>query len=169
MEYKQKCLPGDEPRINVTTEFVERNRLEISIDVARKIYRSELGFLDFSHDVAILFLPFDEIKCNLKEEYRIKIESGESTWQQVVSAMEAAQDFLDYMIFAWMKANNERGISAWRSISKLATWMRILSRSDVADVLEDLDNFDPYGKPALSRACEMLGIPAPDYITKGWA
>ena len=168
MEYKQKCLPGDEPRIHVTKEFVKRNHLEINLDTARKLYRKEPGFLDFAREIAMLFLPFDEIKHDLREEYRAKIESGEDAWPQVFSVMEAAQDFLDYMVFAWMKANDERGLSAWRSISKLATWMRILSRSDVADVLEDLDNFDPYGKPALSKACEMLGIHAPDYITKGW-
>ena len=165
-EYKLKCLPGNEPRIHVTDEFVKRNHLEINLDTARKLYRKEPGFLDFTREIAMLFLPFDEIKHDFQEEYRAKIESGEETWQQVFSAMEAAQDFLDYMVFAWMKANDERGISAWRSISKLSAWMRILSRSDVADVLEDQDNYVPYGKPALSKACEMLGISAPYYITK---
>jgi len=66
------------------------------------------------------------------------------------------------MVFAWMKAFDERGISASRSIAKLGAMMRVLNRPDVADVLEDNENYSMYGRPALRKACEMLNITCPD-------
>ena len=109
-------------------------------------------------------MPFEDVKDHLTEEFLEKIEKGEAKYVQITDVMEAVQDFLDYMVFAWMKANDERGISAGRSIIKLSAWMKILSRPDVADILNDDSLYAPYGKPALRKACDILGIEAPDYI-----
>lgn len=159
-----KCYEGDEPRINVTDEFVAKNNFKIDLDAARKIVSDEspiTDFFGFSIGVAVDYLPFEEAKKHLIEE---KWPELENTWKPITDVYEAAQDFLDYMVFAWMKAMDERGLSASRSVVKLAAWMHILSRPDVADILMDDGLYDPYGRPALRKACEVLGITFPDYL-----
>ena len=39
MNYEMKCLSGDEPRIEVTEEFVSKNKLSINIPEAQRIHR----------------------------------------------------------------------------------------------------------------------------------
>ena len=162
-EYEMKCCPGDEPRILVTEDFVERNKLSINKDAARAIIEIETVF-GFGRKIATRFLSFEEAKDQFSDEYVKAVESGKEKFHQVVDVNEATQDFLDYMVFAWMKANDERGLSAGRSIEKLSAWMEILGRKDISDVLNDEDLYPNYGKPALRKACEMLGIQCPDYI-----
>jgi len=164
--YKMKCFEGDEPRILVTEEFVKDNNLSINIDNVEKIMsEKEKDFFGFKTEVAIHFLPFDKVKKYYKDEFVKMVEEGkEEAPKQTTDVYEACQDFLDYMVFAWMKAMDERGHSASRSVLKLATWMRILNRTDVAEVLEDDNIYSPYGKPALIEACKMLGIKYPDYL-----
>ena len=131
----------------------------------KEFIENEDDFLGFSKDVAIYFVSFEEAKPLLKPEYVEKVVSGEKEFSPpITDVMEAAQDFLDYMVFAWMKAMDERGISASRSITKLASWMRILNRPDIAAILDDDDLYDPYGRPALRKACVELGITYPDYL-----
>lgn len=161
MSYEMKCYEGEEPRIEVTDEFVERNKLSINIGTAKRIMDEESVF-GFEQEVAYNYLSFEEVKPYLTEESIKNHESGKDAWRQITDVKEAAQDFLDYMVFAWMKTIGERGLSAGRSIAKLATWMRILGRDDVAEVLLDERLYAMYGRPALRMACEMLGIKCPD-------
>lgn len=164
MSYEMKCYPGDEPRIEVTEEFVKKNNFKIDFSVAKEVFNDKDDFFGFAQEVAYKFMPFEDAKYHLTKEFLEKIEKGEAKYVQITDVMEAVQDFLDYMVFAWMKANEERGISAGRSIIKLSAWMKILSRPDVADILNDDTLYAPYGKPALRKACDILGVEAPDYI-----
>lgn len=160
-----KCYSGDEPRIPVTDEFIARNRLKIDTEAAYKIIKTKTTLFAFAKEVALDYLPFEEVKDLYTEEAKEAFEKGDKSWHVVTDVREAAQDFLDYMVFAWMKANDERGISASRSIEKLSAWMKILSRPDVAEILEDESLYPMYGKPALRKACEVLGITeVPNYI-----
>lgn len=59
---------------------------------------------------------------------------------------------LYYMPFAWDKANNERGLSAGRSMDHYASWVWLLG-----DDLGDLTDYNFYGKDNLVRICEMYG------------
>lgn len=59
---------------------------------------------------------------------------------------------LDYMPFAWGKANDGRGISAGRSISRFMAWM-FLAGVD----LGDLSNYQFYGKDELRKICAHFG------------
>lgn len=164
MSYEMKCYPGYEPRIEVTEEFVKKNNFILDVEVAKTIFNEEDDFFGFAREVAYRFMPFEDAKDHLTEEFLEKIEKGEKKYVQITDVMEAVQDFLDYMVFAWMKAAEGKGISASRSIIKLSAWMQILSRPDVADILNDDSLYAPYGKPALRKACDILGIEAPDYI-----
>lgn len=165
MEYKMKCYSGNEPRIKVSQKFIETNRLSINVQAAKDImYRETSFFLDFECEVAIDFLPFKEGRYFFNKDYIRKVESGEVKHKYISDVKEGVQDFLDYMVFAWMKVMDERGLSAMRSIIKLSTWMEILNRKDIADILSDEKLYNPFGRPALKKACDELGIKYPDYL-----
>lgn len=165
MTYEMKCFPGDEDRIEVTQEFIKQNNFKIDKRAAERIMKLKTGdYFGFKSEVALQFLPFRKVKQFLCDDYVAKVEKEEVEFHQITDVMEAVQDFLDYMVFAWMKADEGKGLSASRSIDKLSAWMMILSRPDVAKILQDYSLYSPYGKPALRKACEILGINCPDYI-----
>ena len=164
MKYQMKCMEGDEPRIIVTPEFVSRNKLAIDYDAARNLMHRETDFLNFGREVAVDYLTFNECREFLKDEYIQKVKAGELEYKRISDVNEAAQDFLDYMVFAWTKAVDERGLSAERSIIKLSAWMEILSRKDVANILNNKRLYNPYGRRALKAACKELGIQYPKYL-----
>ena len=61
-------------------------------------------------------------------------------------------EMLEYMPFAWGKANNERGISAGRSMDHYTSWSWLLG-----DDFGDLSRYQYYGKDNLVRICEKYG------------
>ena len=63
-------------------------------------------------------------------------------------------EILDYMPFAWDKANNNRGISAGRSLDHMSAWLWLLGRNKAAD---EVLHYDMYGKPQLRAICEEFG------------
>ena len=160
-----KCCAGDAPRIEVTAEFIERNKLKLDIEVARDVFEHADDFFGAEAEVSYSFLPYDEVRDSFNDEYRKKVESGETEYHQITDIEEAAQDFLDYMVFAWMKARDERGLSAIRSIIKLGAWLKIMSQPGLAAVLKlAAESHDDYGKYALRTVCDMMGIECPDDI-----
>ena len=60
-EYPMKCLPGDEPRILVTKEFVEKNRLSINYAKAREILGNPSEAFDFDKEVALEFFTTEQV------------------------------------------------------------------------------------------------------------
>lgn len=155
-------------RILVTPEFIEKNNLKLRsqeeiLEKMKKI-TEEQASMDFSVEVIVYYLNWENIKPYLKEEYIEKVENGEEQFNFVTSIEECAQDFLDYMNFAWGKAENQRGISASRSIQKLSTWAWLMGREDISDVLQDDSLYNPYGAPALIKACNMLDISVPESL-----
>lgn len=66
---------------------------------------------------------------------------------------------LEYMPFAWEKANSCRGLSAARSIDHMAAWVFLLGESEqeLFEFIEDPDNYYHYGKPILERICQHFG------------
>jgi hypothetical protein len=90
----------------------------------------------------INFLSFENAKPHLKEDYVKEVEAGTKQWEQHTTVEKAAEEFLDYMKFAWGKAEDERGISASRSVQKLGMWLWIMNRDDLRRVIEDDDLYD---------------------------
>lgn len=163
-EFEIKCLQGNETRIVVTEDFIKNNNLSINKNEALRIMNEKNDIFGFSYEVAIDYITLNEAEKYLNKEALNKYKNGEEQWIQITDVFEATQDFLDYMVFAWQKAMGERGISACRSIIKLSTWMKILSRKDVADILNDKNQGNKYGRPALKKACDILGIKYPEYL-----
>lgn len=167
--YKIKTLIEPDERIPVTKEFIKKNKLSLrrsKEEILKQIEEHRNEMVDFWVAVLLDYVPFESVKHLLKEEALEKYESGECKWTVITDVEESVQDFLDYMVFAWRKAENMRGLSASRSINKLSCWAWLLGRDDVMEILEDDSLYNPYGAPALVKACKTLGIKVPNRIVK---
>ena len=82
-------------------------------------------------------------------------EATEDDWTMYPRDAESIKaEMLDYMPFAWDKANHCRGLSAHRSIDHMAGWLWLLGY-DAA--VEQISTYDRYGKPQLRAICEEFG------------
>lgn len=163
-EYEQKCYSGNHPRILVTQEFVNRNKLQLTTDfeeIFRRARKSKEEIFCNKIEVLYHYLPFNLVKEFLEKEIVEEIESGKRVWTQITDIYETVQDFLDYMVFGWMKALESRSLSASRTIAKLSAWLFLLGREDLSTTIERSDLYAWYGIPALIKICEELGIEVP--------
>ncbi len=67
------------------------------------------------------------------------------------------KEAVDYMEFAWDKANNFRGLSAGRSMDHFTSWLWLLGDNEI---WSSLQQYEYYGKDNLRRICEFLGLDA---------
>lgn len=106
----------------------------------------------------IYALSFENAKQYLKEEFLSK-ESAQLEWkaQQLKSDSDVISTMRNYLSFAWDKANNERGLSADRSIQHFIAWAWLID-DEFSRKLETLynTNYAPYGKPILMCIEEYL-------------
>lgn len=95
----------------------------------------------------IVRLPFEKARPFLVDEAKAE------EWEQKGRDRESVlAEMLDYMPFAWDKANGCRGISASRSMSHYAAWTWLLG-----DDFGDLHGYQFYGKDNLVKICERYG------------
>ena len=149
-------------------ELIEKNNLQLRIqeEISAKFIELQKSddFLGFQKEVIINYLTFENAKPHLEEDYINKVEAGTEKWVQTTSIEKCAEEFLNYMKFAWGKAEGERGISASRSIQKLGMWLWIMNRDDLRIIIEDDKLYNPYGAPALIKVCEQIGIEVPNSL-----
>lgn len=97
-----------------------------------------IGYLDFAHAK-----PF------------LKPETVESDWEYKAPTRESIlAEMLEYMNFAWDKANGCRGISAARSMDHYAIWVWMLGDEEI---FGDLRDYEFYGKDNLVKICTHYG------------
>lgn len=114
--------------------------------------------LGITLDDILEFMTFEEAKPYLKEEYIKKVESGEEEWTYLdYTPINVINKMKDYMEFAWNKANNFRGLSAWRSIQHYRNWLYMLGDS-FDNLINAMKRYDYYGKPFLALISELLDI-----------
>jgi len=163
-----KCLSGDEPRIIATQEFIDKHKFKLrtqeEILEKYKEYEDDGRMFDFRPEVLLEHLSYENSSQFLSDEYKAKVSSGEVKHTSVDNVLEATQDFLDYMVFAWMKAQDERGLSASRSIQKLSAWLWLLNREDLESKINEDGLYNPYGAPALVEVCKALEINVPESL-----
>lgn len=68
----------------------------------------------------------------------------------------------DYMAFAWGKVQDHRGISAGRSVQKMAAWCWLLGDDEAVAFAENDAHYPQYGAPILAFLSERFGFPIPD-------
>jgi hypothetical protein len=72
------------------------------------------------------------------------------------SVEDVKQAIIDYLPFAWEKANNCRGISASRSVDHMRGLFWLLGRDDMLAKFDD--HYEFYGKPCLVLASVEVGF-----------
>lgn len=149
-------------------QLIENNKLQLRTpdELATKFdeLQKSSGMFDFRPEVLISYLTFESAKPYLNEDYVKEVESGTKQWEQIITIEKCAEDFLDYMKFAWGKAEDERGLSASRSVQKLGMWLWIMNRDDLRRIIEDDELYNPYGAPALIEVCDTMGIEVPNSL-----
>jgi len=167
--YECNLLYLDYPRISVSEDFIKTNRLYLSRSVDNIInkIKDSKSILNFDSEVLIKYLPWNDItsvflKEILKQEIFEECVADPQRWRFIDDIAESVQDFLDYMVFAWGKAFNQRGLSASRSIDKLSTYLWLFGKDDLVEIIQDDSLYDPYGMPALLAVCKKLNIYVPE-------
>jgi len=124
--------------------MAERTTAEIVARIETVRRRDGMGF---EWHCLLMRLPFDAAKPYLKDT------APAADWETAPRDRESlVAEMRDYMPFAWQKANNERGISASRSMSHYAAWTWL-----AGDDLGNLTDYEHYGKDNLVRICEHYG------------
>lgn len=115
--------------------------------LARISERSHIDFFAWEANDLIVRLSFDAAKPMLKEDAKPEEWTVKPREREAVLA-----EMLEYMPFAWDKANEQRGISAGRSMHHYMAWTWL-----VGDDFGELTDYDHYGKGHLVRICEKYG------------
>lgn len=69
---------------------------------------------------------------------------------------------VSYMEFALTKANNGRGISAWRSLNHYAAWLWLCLEDADWEQFADWEDYEDYGLAHLATARRLLGMEDPE-------
>ena len=70
-------------------------------------------------------------------------------------------DMASYMGFAWSKAEDHRGLSSARSISKMQAWLWLLGDDELYAYASGEGNYPQYGAPILARISAKYGFAVP--------
>ena len=108
--------------------------------------RKKHDFFNFETPYYIYALTYENAQKYLKPEFDGK------DWKPSVEE-DTRKEAIEYMPFAWEKANNCRGVSASRSISHYIAWLWLLGEN-----FDDIEDYEYYGKPQLIRICEHFGL-----------
>jgi hypothetical protein len=121
-------------------------------EIVKKIKEVEPhDFMGFQRSDLIEFLSFEAAKPFIREEVT------KDQWNFDVRKLEREsilKTMLEYMPFAWDKANNCRGISASRSLDHYTVWIWMLEDEKN---FGDLTEYQYYGKDNLVKICEFYG------------
>lgn len=119
--------------------------------VARYEERKESDMFGFETDEYLYVLDLEHARPYLVID---------SEWAEPELTKESLLEKMkDYMSFANEKADNERGISASRSIMHYIAWIWLLGDDDFLEQVEAAfeDDYEPYGKPILAMIEKEYG------------
>ncbi len=121
-------------------------------EVVERIYEvRDSDFFGFKTEVLTLALDFEHARpwLNPDTSAREWVALGPDDLR------ESAASYLD---FAWRKAAGHRGISASRSIDKLAEYAWLLGRADIIEAM-DAAPYPQYGVPKLVAFAQGMRLP----------
>ena len=133
-----------------------------SIQIVKKIKElrhSNDDIFGFRFEALIPFLPFKYAREFLKEDI------DEEKWKPThiePTRLNILKEIEEYIEFAWDKVENHRGLSADRSVTKIATWLWLLGESE-DDFLRkyEITGYAQYGAPKLALVCNTFGFNIP--------
>lgn len=112
-----------------------------------------IDFLGFKAEVLVPYLSFEYAK-----PYLVDTMTAEE-WERLTAEISPpAQAGAEYVPFAIGKMEDERGISASRSVQKLAEWAWLDGEDELAEQMDDEDNYGWYGDRAVRLYTDRYGI-----------
>ena len=114
----------------------------------KKIEKRDL--LRFETNDLLGYLEHESVKPFLKKEARDKPWKPEKQ-------KDVKKIMIEYMGFAWEKANNCRGISSSRSMSHYRAWLWIDGSPEALKIIPAAD-YEHYGKNELCKICNYLKL-----------
>ncbi len=131
-------------------DFIPRTDAEI---VARFEARAKEDMFGFEITELIPFVSsFEAAKPMLNEK---ATKEDFDKYKKPNTREELLKIMLDYMDFAWEKANNFRGLSAGRSIAHYMAWVWLAGDDDLLAELGK--GYEYYGKDLLVKICRHYG------------
>lgn len=128
------------------TEFKERADEEILQRIEERKDGDPFGFEVGEY---FEFLSYEAAKPFLKDGVK-KVEWDKEKKNKDKESIKAIM--LDYMPFAWNKANGCRGLSAGRSLRHYQAWLWM-----AGEYISGLMNYEHYGKEKLIEICNLYG------------
>lgn len=158
MIYENKFYSGKTPRIIVDNEFIEREKFKlISFEEVENFYKKNKKNDSFDFGSEIYFDHMDTnilIKMNVfTKESLEKLKTKQRTRPDLE---ETVQDMLDYLVFAWGKISDERGLSCGRNVFKLKAFFNLLSRPDLEKIVDE--DYNDYGREYCLKLFKTLGL-----------
>ena len=118
-----------------------------------------MDYLDYSHAKEFL-------KPDITSEQWDGLERGiggnAPNHTRMLGEADIPEQMAGYMSFAWGKVDDHRGISAGRSVQKLAALAWLTGDDEILPFSEDSDNYAQYGASILKHICEKYNLPIPD-------
>lgn len=120
--------------------------------IARIHARQDKDIFGFEINDYLVALDFEDAKEFLKPE------ATEDQWEVAYPDDESVRkQAIEYMPFAWDKANNCRGLSVWLWLTHYTAWLWLLGDDELWPQLEE---YELYGKPELRKICDYFGLDA---------
>lgn len=101
------------------------------------------------------FLPYEDAKPHLNDDYVAKVEAGQEVWTPLT---DPKKEILEYLGFAYQKAEDQRGLSAIRSMLHFKAWIWLDDEDFYNEIMLDMENgYDDYGKGILDKIAAHYG------------
>lgn len=113
---------------------------------------ADLDYFGFKKGVLLTFLDFENVKPYLNDDVT------EEHWEEVRPKGTPAEQGADYLTFAVGKMEDERGISANRSVQKFAEWAWLDGEDDLAEEIDNEENYGWYGDQAVGLYVAHYGL-----------
>jgi len=117
-------------------------------EIISRLQGRETPVIDFGAMQLAAALPYEDAEPYLREDVTQE-EFEEVAPTEGPPSQWAKGQIESYLDFAIEKAENERGLSAMRSVQKMREWVWLLGDQEVYDAFEEAD-YNPYGLPKLA-------------------
>ncbi|MBI3936011.1 MAG: hypothetical protein HY323_03470 [Betaproteobacteria bacterium] len=124
--------------------------------IVARIKKKQQELLNFEPEVLIYYLDFDHVR----ELLQVTTLTREK-WQEEVGYRTPLAEARTYMAeYGWPKTLGHRGISAERTIQKMAAWAFLADDQEALRITEETD-YAQYGAPILWALCLHWGFDVP--------
>ncbi len=106
----------------------------------------------------VSFMTFENAKKFLNDDFVLKVESGEEKWEP---SPDAKTKIVEYLPFAYDKAEGQRGLSAARSLLHFKTWIWLDDPDFYDEIISEMEDYYGYGIPVLDKISAKYGFVRP--------